>query len=98
MQTYIQTGDVLYFPNDLDYSDFKELKSNLIHQGQNHRHEIVGDFKLYGKENELVIVCNKTCKLTHGEHNPLELKKGVYRKRIVQEYDHFLEESRQVID
>jgi hypothetical protein len=36
--------------------------------------------------------------LTHQEHGPLTLPPGEYVRSIVQEYDHFAEETRKVVD
>lgn len=97
---YFQTGDVLYFKSDVTLvpKDFKKIKSNLIHQGQNHQHIIKGDFNLFVKDNEMFIQANKQCSLEHGEHKPIKLPKGLYKKKVVVEFDHFLNESREVID
>lgn len=40
----------------------------------------------------------KQVDLLHEEHNPVTLPPGFYRFGGVQEYDHFLEEARQVVD
>jgi len=40
----------------------------------------------------------KKSELTHQEHNTIEIQPGIYTIDIVQEYDHFLEESRSVLD
>lgn len=36
--------------------------------------------------------------LLHDEHGPVSLDPGIYRFNGVQEYDHFQEEARQVVD
>ena len=36
--------------------------------------------------------------VTHEEHNAITIKKGDYEIGIVQEYDHFAEEARNVAD
>lgn len=36
--------------------------------------------------------------LTHQEHGPIEIPAGEYESGIVLEYDHFAEESREVVD
>lgn len=95
---YLQTGDVLYKKIDAIPKDAKIFKSNLIHQGNNHKHIISGKFTLYKKENDLFIKATGKCKLLHDEHKTIEMDNGIYKKDILLEYDHFLEESRAVID
>lgn len=36
--------------------------------------------------------------ITHQEHNTIMVPPGVFDRSIVQEYDHFAEEARQVVD
>jgi hypothetical protein len=43
-------------------------------------------------------VKSDTAELTHEEHKKIIIPKGIYRVGIVKEYDHFLEESRNVMD
>ena len=95
---YLQTGDVLYFKVNSIPKNAKKIKGNLIHKGRDHHHLIEGKFDLLSEGNDFYIKVNSKCKLTHPEHKTLEIEKGFYKKGIVMEYDHFLEESRQVID
>lgn len=95
---YFQTGDVLYFKTESIPKAAKPIKGNLIHQGNNHKHTISGKFKLYKTKDDMFIRCDGTCKLLHEEHKIISIPKGIYKKGIVMEYDHWLEESRQVID
>lgn len=98
MSTYFQTGDVLYKQVEALPKGLKKLKGNLIHKGQNHFHRIEGKFALYEGAAGFFIKAEGKCALTHEEHKTIALPKGLYKKDIVLEYDHFLEESRQVID
>lgn len=98
MSTYLQTGDVLYFKIDSIPESAKKIKGNLIHQGRDHHHLIEGKFDLYSIGDDMFINVKAKSKLTHPEHKTIEIPKGFYKKSIVVEYDHFLEESRQVID
>lgn len=98
---YFQTGDVLYFRinEKISKEGFEELKTNLIHKGQNHHHTIEGNFKLYlNDKGDFYIRANSDCRLNHEEHKTITLPKGLYKKGIVVEYDHWEEESREVID
>ena len=95
---YLQTGDVLYRSVAKIPAGTKKIAGNLIHQGQSHHHTIKGSFILYGKGEEMFIEAKTACKLEHEEHKTITLPKGKYQKGIVVEYDHFLEESRKVID
>ena len=95
---YYQTGDVLYKAVGEIPTGAKKIKGNLIHQGRDHHHLIEGKFELFQAGNDMFIKANGKCKLTHPEHKTVEIPKGFYMKGIVVEYDHFLEESREVID
>jgi hypothetical protein len=98
---YYQTGDVLYFKvNDTTVpKDFKKIKGNLIHQGRDNQHTIQGDFELLqDKNNTMLINVKKKSVLKHVEHGDIKIPKGLYLKRIIQERDHFLEETRELID
>lgn len=95
---YFQTGDVLYKPVKTIPKKAKKIKGNLIHQGRDHHHLISGKFNLFQDGDNLFIKATARCELTHPEHKTVTLPKGLYKKDIVMEYDHWLEESRKVID
>lgn len=95
---YLQTGDVLYKSVDKFPKGTKKVPGNLIHKGDNHHHTIKGKFSLSEKDGVMFIDAVGKCELNHEEHKTISLPKGKYKKDIVLEYDHFLEESRQVID
>jgi hypothetical protein len=64
---------------------------------------VSGDFKLFTHCDDVFLVSNSKCILDHDEHGLSDEKfrsipKGIYKKSIVIEYDHMLEESRKVID
>lgn len=75
----------------------KVVKGNLLFKGQNHHHRLRGKFKM-GVSDSKTYVVSQGAELFHEEHKTIALPKGVHRLDHVQEYDHFLEESRQVID
>lgn len=93
---YYQQGDVLLF-------EAKELPKGLrasgkvLYKGQNHSHALEGKFSVL-KSKTQTFLKSQECKLVHEEHKPIKLPKGIFELKIVQEYDHFLEESRVVID
>lgn len=95
---YFQTGDVLYKQTKELPEGLKAVPGNLIHQGYNHHHTIEGDFELMQGEGDSYIVAKGACKLLHPEHKTVEIPSGIYKKEIVKEYDHWDEESRNVID
>lgn len=96
----IQQGDVLLkevqeIPNTL-----VKKNTNILHQGLNHTHIIKGEFELF-EDNYLHAIGE--CVLDHDEHGKAEIRLrtlpvGWYKKSIVKEYDHFLEESKEVVD
>lgn len=95
---YLQTGDVLYKQvNEIPVAA-RKVQGDLIHKGENHHHTIKGSFGLFDEDGTLYIDAVESCELLHEEHKTLVLPVGKYRKDIVLEYDHFLEESRRVID
>ena len=92
---YFQQGDCLLFKEEKTKG--KALKTDLLWKGQNHHHRLKGKYKIYKDGSDLYLKSDG-CTLVHEEHKPIKLSKGVYKLKIVMEYDHFLEESRQVID
>lgn len=95
---YLQTGDVLYFGIDSIPKGSKKIKTSIVHEGRDHHHTISGKFEILKNGDDLFIKAAGPCKLLHPEHKTIELPKGLFKKGIVNEYDHFLEESRKVID
>lgn len=95
---YLQTGDVLYKETPTIPKGAKKLAGSLVHKGENHHHTIRGKFTLLEHEGKMFIDAKTPCKLEHEEHDTLTLPAGKYVKELVQEYDHWLEESRAVID
>lgn len=94
---YLQTGDVLYFKSELP-KKAEKLETDIFHKGENHTHKVRGNFNIYKLDDDLFLECIDDCELYHEEHHSIVAKAGVYKKRIVVEYDHLLEESRAVID
>lgn len=90
-----QQGDVLL--KDGAKVKGKALKTDLLWKGQNHHHRVKGRFKIL-KHGEQIYLKSAGCKLFHEEHKEITIPKGDYALSIVVEYDHWLEESRRVID
>jgi hypothetical protein len=97
-----QHGDVLVKSFD-GILPKKSLITNIILKSDvtGHSHHLLnGKFSLKeGKEKELFLnVISKSVDLVHEEHHTINIPKGKYKITFVREYDHFLEEARQVID
>lgn len=90
-------GRSVSFPKDA-----KKLASLTLAQGTKtgHHHSITkGKATLYDKDGILYLsVEDKQATLNHQEHKPIAIKKGNYEINIVKEYDHFVEEARNVAD
>jgi hypothetical protein len=80
----------------------KVLKTNILVKSDttNHMHQFKGGiFTLRQNTNdEYFLNVTKPTKISHEEHREIDIPKGKYRITFVREYDHFLEESRRVID
>lgn len=96
---YFQTGDLLFFEDTLP-AELEEIKTGIIlhSDATNHTHKVHGG-KLFKKnDGTMFISTSDMAILKHEEHKDLLLPAGNYRVQIVREYDHLLEESRNVID
>jgi len=93
-----QHGDVLLKRASLNDLVLNEIKTDILHQGLNHEHRVKGDFNIIRSGDDVYLQANKNCVLYHQEHSEIEIESGVYKKSIVKEYDHWEEESREVID
>ena len=93
---YRQQGDLLLKETEpFNCEGLALIADGLIHKGENHHHKMRGEFFL---TDDFRIACMEDCELYHEEHKTIIIPKGYYKKEIVLEYDHFLEESRQVQD
>lgn len=96
----LQQGDVLI----KKVSNIKGKKLNhltlALGEATGHHHTVVkGNAELYDNEGTLFLRVNsKEADLTHQEHGKITIPKGDYEIGIVQEYDHFEEEARNVAD
>lgn len=76
----------------------KQLERAILAHGEHtgHFHEAHGDgVALY---DDGVLEAPQGAEVLHQEHAPLTVLPGTYERSIVQEYDHFAEEVRQVRD
>jgi len=97
-----QQGDVLMFRVDEIPKDAKKLNHLVIMEGEltGHAHRVsegIAYLFEHGSTKYIQVVSEKAV-VTHEEHHAQTLDKGSYRINQVKEYDHFLEESRAVID
>ena len=88
----------------------KEVKGNLLLKGQTNSHALYGGkFRLLQHENTLFVDVQEPTVLDHvkdhnslnpehAEHHAQTIEVGQYFLAPLMEYDHLLEESRQVID
>lgn len=97
---FYQQGDVLI--KETDEVRGEKLNHLTLAQGTKtgHHHTVTkGKAELYKDGDDLFLkVEGKTATLTHQEHKPIPIKKGIYKIEIVKEYDHFAEEARNVAD
>ncbi len=75
------------------------MKKNILAEGEmtGHYHEAIGDGVDFDKEERLLTV-PITATVIHQEHQPINLEKGKYDIIKVREYDHWLEETRKILD
>lgn len=80
----------------------EKLNHNVLAEGEvtGHSHRATGeDVSLWnGSEGVIVLDAPLGSTVVHEEHGPITLPPGRYVRRIVQEYDHFAEEARNVVD
>lgn len=100
----IQQGDVLLekigeIPVDCKKKERTE-KGYILAEGEvtGHAHRIEQEIGFFEKNGQLFVKNLEPVKIKHEEHNPVTLPKGNWKVKRVREYDHFLEESREVQD
>lgn len=98
---YYQQGDVLVVSID-EIPKATKLDHLILQTGEvtGHAHRISnGLAELFetGSTKYLKVLSDEAV-LTHEEHKPITLPKGLYKIGIVREYDHFIEEARNVQD
>jgi hypothetical protein len=98
----IQQGDVIIdeikrIPEGALAVDHKILAEGEV---TGHLHAVTeGDVQLFEKAGILYMKVNsETATITHNEHKPVTVPKGIYTNRKVREYDIFTEQEREVRD
>ena len=102
-----QQGDVLlkkvYGQINLNDSERETLKDKrwVIAEGEHtgHAHAIAeSEAIVYHKDGKRYVLTEKGFTITHEEHGSVTVEPGIYEVGIVQEYDHFTEEAKNVQD
>lgn len=96
---FIQQGDVIV--ERVEKIQGQKIQGMTVAYGKatGHHHTFIDDVELYEKEGVLFCkVLTDEAILKHQEHGIVAVPIGDYVVRKVREYDHFLEESREVMD
>lgn len=97
---YFQHGDIIL----KEHGPVKgnALKQSFLFQSSptaNKHYCSGGSFKyLETDKKELFLEVKKATQLKHVEHKPIKVPKGVYKIEIVNEFDHWKEETKKVVD
>jgi hypothetical protein len=100
---FIQQGDtILTKINEIPKTAKHNHESKILHHGATGNHHSLsgGAFGIYVDEtngNKYLDVVEQTV-YSHEEHKPITLETGMYALSFVQEYDHFKDIQRAVID
>lgn len=97
--TYFQHGDVL-IKNCDKVKGIKKVQGKVLKRGDTgNDHYLVGGIcNIYKKDADIYLNVQKQTVLRHNEHKEIKIPKGFYKIEAVKEYDHLLEESREVKD
>mgnify|MGYP001586258800 CR=1 FL=1 len=78
----------------------KNERGYILAKGEHtgHAHVIDDDLEVYDRDGVLYIKTEKAVLVTHEEHLHITVEPGIWRVGIVQEYDPFVEETRNVQD
>lgn len=94
---YFQQGDVLLKECEKP-SNVEQQETDLLWKGENHHHRVRGSFKIVKDKDGNTFLHSKGSELFHEEHKSISIPEGFYQLGIVQEYSHFDEESKNVVD
>jgi hypothetical protein len=77
-----------------------KLPEPILAEGEvtGHAHRVAGVSVYERPDGVRTFAAPKRVTVTHEEHGPIVLPKGKFASARVREYDHFLEEARQVAD
>lgn len=81
--------------------DAKRKSNNHLAEGEatGHFHAATApDVELYEYDGALMLAAPSGTEVTHQEHNSVLVPAGLWDRSIVQEFDHFAEEARDVLD
>lgn len=98
---WFQQGDVLIQPVGNIPSEGKEQDHNILARGEatGHSHRVHGPrVALFVHAHILYIDAPEGAEVRHEEHRAMIIPAGKYKVGIVREYDHFLEETRKLVD
>jgi len=106
---FIQQGDVLIKRVDSIPTGANKVGRNhgkygrgryILAEGETtgHAHAITQEVELFEKDGILYMKNNDQVEVEHEEHGNVQVPDGIWRVDIVQEYDHFEEEARRVMD
>jgi hypothetical protein len=78
----------------------KKLERPILAEGETtgHYHALSGNVDVFEENDVREFRLDEPNTLTHQEHKKIEIPEGDYQSGIAIEYDHFLEESRKVVD
>lgn len=96
----IVQGDVFLVPCKVPEGAKKKQGKTLAYgEATGHHHSVLeDDVTLYEEDGVLYLKAEKEVSVTHQEHKPITVPAGEWRVGIVQEYDPFEEEARNVRD
>jgi hypothetical protein len=98
-----QQGDVLFKEAELPKAQVeKEIKDGIVARGEATGHAnrvlLAPPIKLFIVQAVMYLVALDGCTIKHEEHDSVTLPPGTYQVSKVREYDHFTEETKEVVD
>ncbi len=102
-QKYYRQGDILFEKVDSFNENGQQLDTKTVAKGEKtgHHHSFreQDQVLLYGtQEPEMVVVESEVAQITHQEHKPIELEKGIYKVTREQGYNPFLQRLQRSVD
>lgn len=93
-------GDVIFRTTTItDLSKLTPIPDNIVVKGDNHSHILNNGLLFIDKTNDKkLIISTGNTTVNHPTHAQITFPAGSYEVSLVKEYDHFLEESREVKD
>lgn len=101
---YAQQGDVIIKKVSINFTGMKKVargvRGFVLAEGEatGHAHKVEDDIALFEKDGTLYVGSEEGFTVEHEEHGAITVEKGTYEIGNVQEYDHFAEEARAVVD